>query len=181
MLVDLDIGTVETLVQVETGLVQIDLTDDSAETSPLNCESVATSGSGDFNIVTRGGFASYAAWGDALEDDAFNEAELVVAIARLTSDGSTLFGAAHSASEVFTYSATTGAPTGSILLDGWDTWIWGMSAVSGELLLLDDGCGDAGDHQEEVQIVAFDPASGAQNWAVSLGNVSLNGLWCDAG
>ena len=120
--------------------------------------------------------ASYASFADVLDDVPSNEADFAWTNERIAVGGETLFGALHSTNEVATFSASTAESTGSVSLENYNTWIWGMSAIGGELLLLDDGR----EHGYDVHVVAFDPATGAQNWSASFGQVTLNGLWCDA-
>lgn len=84
---------------------------------------------------------------------------------RFTTDGPTLYGAWHSPREVLVYDVPSGSQTGTILLEDWNAWVWGMSVVGGRLYLIDDGRGLPG--QLDPRIGVFDLAGN------SLGNVLL--------
>lgn len=66
-----------------------------------------------------------------------------------------------------------------LVLEDFDTWIWGLSVVDGTLYVLDDGRSD--DHPGVTRIVAFDVETGDQLGFVALdGGYTFQGLDCRA-
>lgn len=95
-----------------------------------------------------------------------------------------LYTAWHSTNELDVYDPTTGAYLHTLPLDDFDTWVWGISMVGGQVHVIDDGRGAY--MANGTRIASFDPVTGANT-----GNVFIDfagtefgpgpaGLWCEA-
>jgi hypothetical protein len=99
------------------------------------------------------------------------------AVSRFTVHGDEGYFAWHSTDTVEVVSMIDGRLLRTIELEGFDTWVWGMSVAGGRLYLLDDGRGDAG---PGTRITSFDAVTGENLGDVVIGDraTMANGLWC---
>ena len=104
---------------------------------------------------------------------------------RFTVHRNEIFLAWHSTDVVDVFDADTGAWLRTIELEGFDTWVWGMSVAGGRLHLIDLGGGVPGDSGQ--RIVIFDTDTGARLGEVLLPyfepfphTAHLSGLWCES-
>ncbi len=93
---------------------------------------------------------------------------------RSASRGQYYVGAWHSTNYVGVHDILTGAYWG-ISLEYYDSWVWGVSLLAGDLLLIDDGRQDG--ISSETRIHRFDPSG---DWLdeVNLGSPLYGGLHC---
>ncbi len=105
----------------------------------------------------------------------------VTCFTRLGVWGDELYCAWHSTDSVEVYGLTTGDHR-TVGLEGYDTWVWGVSLAGGRLHLVDDGRADPEIH--DARVVAFDPYTGERLNEVILegfpGGVRPSGLWCES-
>jgi len=82
----------------------------------------------------------------------------------------------HSTDYLERFDAASGTSVGDALLEGYDTWVWGLSGVGDRVFVMDDGRN--GDGSDQTRIVTFDP-SGTELSTLPLGEgVNPNGLTC---
>ncbi|MDP2310677.1 MAG: hypothetical protein Q8P18_31965 [Pseudomonadota bacterium] len=101
-------------------------------------------------------------------------------ITRLTVDGTDVYGAWHSDHELPVQDLLTGVVTRWIVLEGWDTYVWGMSVAGGKLHLIDAGGQTPEGETTQYRISSFDRTTGEWRETVRLGNLTgrPSGLWC---
>jgi hypothetical protein len=95
---------------------------------------------------------------------------------RYTFDGTTLYTAWHVGPQVGLYTWDASENLGQLELEGFDGWVWGISATRTDLLVLTDGRGESG-----PALLGFDPETGARRSSTPLslpGIYGYYGLWC---
>ncbi len=112
---------------------------------------------------------------------------------RLAIAGQEVYGLWHSTDVIVVADLATGEKVSEVPLEGWNTWVWGVSAFDGKLAVLDDGRS----HQMNrgVRLSTYDPVSGTRLGTVFLpsfratepfdpaldGLDTMSGLWCESG
>ena len=164
-------------------VIALSLTDGALTETGVACESIASDGT---SLVVINGpptlTAVYASPARALvspPDATFS----LIGATRAATDGRYWYGLRHAGGLLRTHDGATGAFLGTAPLEGFDGWVWGISALDGVLLVLDDGRPTRGGTWGEPTLRRFDPVSGAALGATSLGRtqgIALRGLWCSA-
>lgn len=123
-------------------------------------------------------FADPESLADGLPDDYIGETGSTTT--RITIYDDVLLGASHSDSTLSRWSLPGMEELPELPLEGFDSWIWGMSVVDGVLYLIDDGRSD--EDIEEVRLFSFDVETGAQLGFVSLTERTTDwrGLHCES-
>lgn len=97
---------------------------------------------------------------------------------RLTTDGTSVYTAWHSADSIDVHDLATGVQLSTIWLQDWDTWIWGMSVVGDDLYLMHH------DYGQGNRFARFDVATGTlieEAYIEDFGpdhTHNPSGLWC---
>jgi hypothetical protein len=105
---------------------------------------------------------------------------------RFTVHGGEVFAAWHSTDTIDVHDVNTGELLRSIPLEGWDTWVWGMSVTDGELHLSNHFVDDSEAPRDAQPIVSFDPVTGARLNEVRISvfptvyGFAASGLWCES-
>ena len=96
----------------------------------------------------------------------------------MTSWGDLGMGSWHSTDEIELFHWSTGAWNRSLVLEDWDTWVMGMSATGGSVMMLDDGRSDS--LRGAVRLAAHDLVTGQFEWERRAGVPTdyFNGLHC---
>jgi hypothetical protein len=131
------------------GLVRASLRDGSWEAAQLACDGVAAYDGG---LLLSSSLADPTGWLEPLRaypdyvsilDGVFSHAFTVGGGAtRFTVAGDVFYGAWHSTNMIDVADLSADAPRDSIVLDGYDGWILGMSVVDGQLVISGDTWGD---------------------------------------
>ena len=139
------------------GLMRASILDGSWEVAPVLCYALARHGSGlivqpdmsfgPFGVVYYPDFEHVRA-----EDGTPVPGDIIAS--RLAVNGDTLYASSHSTDTVERYRLLSGSPLGEILLEGYDTWIQGMSVT-------DDGLLVCNANWPEDRIAIFDSSTGA--------------------
>ena len=159
------------------GLQRIDLLTGEVEASLAKCESVTDIGGG-LMMMGRPGVGTltwFASWDAVLADDG-------VAVnadhwgSRVGRQGGDIITAWHSTHNLERFDAETGVSLGDIRLQGYDTWVWGVSGAGERLFVLNDGRDPGGDWNP--RIAEFSP-SGDAVFDLYMGEyANINGLAC---
>ena len=157
------------------GLLRYSVVDDLLALAPVPCDGVATWRGGLITMQPR-------AWGPdfsltyftSFEDALDGEGEgwpWGTRNSRMTAHGDLLYSAWHSTSEVDVQALPSGEAVRTISLEGYDTWIWGMSVTDDGLLVLNSGSG---------RVALFTEATGV--WLRDVDpSASVGGLVCFVG
>ena len=168
------------------GLLRFSLLDGSWDVAPIHCSGVASWKHGLLVMVDPSeGLGDQLIYYESFEDAKQEGLEQVkpgkglhlfidLFASRFTVRGDTLYGAWHSTDSVYVYGLPDGTQEGVIHLEGYDTWVWGVSVTDDGLLVLSDG-------SSEDRVVVFDVESGKQLWEITdlpLPGPHLTGLVC---
>lgn len=84
----------------------------------------------------------------------------------------------HSTDEVELFHWSTGAWNRTLRLEDWDTWVWGIAATGGSVMLLDDG--RSGSFRGALRLAAHDLTTGQLQWERAVGTSAdfYKGLHC---
>lgn len=130
----------------------------------------------DYDQTWRDPIRSYPTWEDALADTNGATIPSVPYATRLGRGDDVFLSAWHATDEVERWDAATGTLVETTALQGFDTWVWGLSAVGDRLFVVNDGR-DPG-WSWNTRIAEFD-ADGDAVQDLRLGeHVAMNGLAC---
>ncbi len=116
---------------------------------------------------------------DGIPDDYLGEARSYDQ--RMAMEGDVLYSSGHAPDELERTQLPEMTDLGSIPLEDFDTWVWGMSVVNGVLYLIDDGRGESGTVWASTRLLSFDTETGARLGHVYLDDAyEWNGLTCEA-
>lgn len=157
-----------------SGLRQSDLHGGGSTVQPMDCAAVANYLDGLLVLALNPGapLMYYASFADAVAGNGIAY-PIDTFATRIVVHGDTLYTAWHSTFEVEKYSLTTFEHLGTIELEGYNTWIFGLSVT-------DDGVLFVNGSWPEQRIAAFDEATGAALANFDLDRGMLNGLLCSS-
>lgn len=171
-------------------LARIDLTTGAVESTGISCHAVADFAGGivlfmgcdttpercDRDGSWRDPIRWYPTWDDVLADTNGLTVPAVPYATRLGRGDDAFLSAWHSTDEIEVWDTTTGAQLDTVHLKGFDTWVWGLSAVRDRLFVVNDGREPG--YSWNTRIAEFDMAGGAV-LDLRLGeHVGVNGLAC---
>ena len=150
------------------GLLRINPLDASWELAPVYCEAVAAYNGG---LVTKDldpfGLMFYPSFDHAMALDGESIPGTFHA-SRMTVQGSTLYTAWHSTDEIDVFRLPSGGTVGTITLEDFDSWVFGISVTSDGLLLL---------LSMSYDIIIFDETTGSRINVVDELR-AMKGLFC---
>jgi len=162
-------------------LIRIDPETSTASEVDIRCQGLGRWGSDLALTDPNGTVYAYATEADLLAD--MPSAEIgtgILTVSRGTIVGTEFYGAWHSTHMLEVVNLDNGLHR-SLRLEGFNTWVWGVAAIDGKVLVLDDG---RADNSDDVSVWHFDAATGEELDRVTVHERSVfspAGLWCSPG
>ena len=166
-------------------VIRIDPETSTASQSDIRCQGLGRWGSNLALTNPNGSAYAYATEADLLADTPSAEIGTGnLTVSRGAIVGTEFYGAWHSTERLEVVNLDDGLHR-TLPLQGFDTWVWGVAAIDGKVLVLDDG---RADNSGDVSVWYFDAATGEQTHRVTVSgdeDTGLGGwqagLWCSPG